>query len=145
MNTLDGGFWNEKLQLHLQFFWRKSFQWEKNNNGIWDNFITLIQGRADWGNSRLSFTHTLEELLVRYNILNFPDTFSYFFHNYDITRLGNVHPITFWKYTKHPIQVSLKISTCSFWFFFKISEIAAQLKKSRLNSSLEKCIFTKSL
>ena len=25
----------------------------------------------------------------------FPNTFSYFFHSYDITSLGNIHPITF--------------------------------------------------
>ena len=27
--------------------------------------------------------------------LQFPNTFSYFFDSYDITSLGNIHPITF--------------------------------------------------
>ena len=27
--------------------------------------------------------------------LHFPNTFSYLFHSYDITNLGNIHPITF--------------------------------------------------
>ena len=44
--------------------------------------------------------------------LHFPITFPYFFHGYHITSLGNIHPITFWKYTNHPVKVSLKISTC---------------------------------
>ena len=35
--------------------------------------------------------------------IHFPNTFSYLFHTYDITSLGNIHPITCWKYTKHPI------------------------------------------
>ena len=42
------------------------------------------------------------------------NTFSNFFHGYDITSLGNTDAIKFRKYTKHPIKVSLKISTCSF-------------------------------
>ena len=46
--------------------------------------------------------------------LHFPNTFSCFFHSYDITSLGNIHPITSWKYTKHTIKVSLKISVCYF-------------------------------
>ena len=47
--------------------------------------------------------------------LHFPNTFSYFFHAHGITSLGNIHAIiAFWKYTKHPIKVSLKISTCSY-------------------------------
>ena len=29
-------------------------------------------------------------------------TFSYLFHNHDVTSLENIHPITFRKYTKHP-------------------------------------------
>ena len=54
------------------------------------------------------FTHKFQENL------HFPNTYSYLFHSYDITSLGNIHLITFWKYTKHPIKVSLKISACSF-------------------------------
>ena len=27
--------------------------------------------------------------------LHYPNTFSYFFHSYNITSLGNIHPITF--------------------------------------------------
>ena len=27
--------------------------------------------------------------------LHFPNTFLYFFHGYDVTSLGNIHPITF--------------------------------------------------
>ena len=36
--------------------------------------------------------------------LHYPNTLSYFFISYDITSLGNIHPITFWKYSKHPIK-----------------------------------------
>ena len=42
--------------------------------------------------SRLLFTfiaHKLEEHL------NFPNTFSYLFHNYDVTSLQNIHSIRF--------------------------------------------------
>ena len=46
--------------------------------------------------------------------IHFPYTFSHFFHSYNITSLENICPITLWKYTKHPIRVLLKISTCSF-------------------------------
>ena len=31
------------------------------------------------------------------------NTSSYLFHNHDVTSLENIHPITFRKYTKHPI------------------------------------------
>ena len=31
------------------------------------------------------------------------NTFSHLFHNHDVTSLENIHPITFRKYTKHPI------------------------------------------
>ena len=45
--------------------------------------------------------------------LHFHNLFSYFFHSYNVMCLGNICRITFWKYTKHPIKQSLKISTCS--------------------------------
>ena len=48
---------------------------------------------------------------IRYNVnmtLHFPITFSYVFFNYDVTSLEDIHPITFRKYTKHPIKVILK-------------------------------------
>ena len=51
--------------------------------------------------------------------LHFSITFPYFFHGFHITSLGNIHPITFWKYTNHPIKVSLKISTCKHATFLK--------------------------
>ena len=46
--------------------------------------------------------------------LHFPNTFSYLFHNYDITNLKNIHPITFRKYAKHLVKVLFKKSGCSF-------------------------------
>ena len=46
--------------------------------------------------------------------LQFLTLFSYFFHNYNITNLKNINPIRFRKYTKFPIKVLLKKSTCSF-------------------------------
>ena len=36
------------------------------------------------------------------------NTFSYLFHNHDVTSLENIHPITFRKYTKHPISSTVK-------------------------------------
>ena len=51
--------------------------------------------------------------------LHFPNTFSYFLHSYDITSLGNIYPITFWKYTKHQIKVSLQIFNMLFKEYVK--------------------------
>ena len=39
-------------------------------------------------------THKLQKRL------NFSNTFSYLFDNYDITSLENIHSITFWNYAK---------------------------------------------
>ena len=62
-------------------------------------------------------THKLQEHLVRTGPSehsHFPNTFSYFFHSYDVMSLEKINPIAFWKYTKQPIKVLLKISTQSF-------------------------------
>ena len=42
-------------------------------------------------------THKLQEHLNLFSIhfLNFFNTFSYLFHNYDVTSLENIHSITF--------------------------------------------------
>ena len=42
-----------------------------------------------------SFAHKLQE--------DWEYTILYLFHNHDVTSLENIHPITFRKYTKHPI------------------------------------------
>ena len=81
-----------------------------------------IQGRAD--RSNLLDYHSLFYLQTTRTFgqvehLHFPNTFLYFFHSYDVTSLGNINPITYWKYTKHPMKVQLKISTCSFETFAK--------------------------
>ena len=62
----------------------------------------------DERNDDFLFTYITDELKEH---LLFPNTFSNFFHNYDVTTLEIIHPITFRKYTKHPIKVKI---TCSF-------------------------------
>ena len=51
--------------------------------------------------------------------LHFPNIFLYFSHSYDMTSLGNIHHITFWKYTKQAVKVSLKISNVNMEPFYK--------------------------
>ena len=51
--------------------------------------------------------------------LQFPNTFPYLFHNYDVTNLENVHPITFQMYKNSPIKVLLKINK---FFFITLSQ-----------------------
>ena len=56
--------------------------------------ILFHKYKEEWSEviSRLLFafvTHKLKECL------DFSDTFSYLFHNYDVTSLENAHPITF--------------------------------------------------
>ena len=46
--------------------------------------------------------------------LHFANTFSYFFHSYDITTLRNIHPITFIQVYKAPNQSVLKNMTMFF-------------------------------
>ena len=47
--------------------------------------------------SRLLFTFVTHKLREH---LNFSNTFSYLFHNCDVTSLENINSITFWKYAK---------------------------------------------
>ena len=63
-----------------------------------------------------SFAHKLQE--------DSEKTLSFLFHNHDITSLENIHPITFRKYTKHPIKYcQKKINMCEHaTFFIKLSE-----------------------
>ena len=48
-------------------------------------------------------TQKLQKHLV--GTINFPNTFLNFFHDYDVKTLEIIHPMTFRKYTKHPITV----------------------------------------
>ena len=52
-------------------------------------------------------TEVISRLLFTFIITNYNNVWS----GYDITSSGNLHPMTFWKYAKYPIKVSLKIST----------------------------------
>ena len=36
--------------------------------------------------------------------IHFLNTSSYFFYSHSLTSLENINPVTFWKYTKHPIM-----------------------------------------
>ena len=47
--------------------------------------------------SRLLFTFVTHKLQEH---LNFSNTFSYLFHNYDVTSLENIRSIRFWKYAR---------------------------------------------
>ena len=48
--------------------------------------------------SKLLFTSFANKLLEDWEY-----TISYLLHNHDVTSLHNIHPMTFRKYTKHPI------------------------------------------
>ena len=39
----------------------------------------------------------------------FPNKFPCILHSYNIMSTGNIHRITYWKYIKHPIKLSLKM------------------------------------
>ena len=56
--------------------------------------ISLHKSKEEWTEliSRLLFTFVTHELQEHFN---FSNTFSYLFHNYDITSLENIHSITF--------------------------------------------------
>ena len=64
--------------------------------------------------SKIELTEVISSVVTWSVHLHFPNTFLYLFHNYDITNLENIYPITFSKYAKDPIKVLLKRSTCSF-------------------------------
>ena len=63
--------------------------------------ILLSKSKEEWTEviSRLLstfVTHKLQEHLnFSIHFLNFFNTFSYLFHNYDVTSLENIHSITF--------------------------------------------------
>ena len=67
-------------------------KWFSNSN-------LLPKSKEEWIEliSRLLFTFVTHKLQEH---LNFSNTFSYLFHNYDVTSLENIHSITFWKYAK---------------------------------------------
>ena len=82
MKNLDMGFWSESY-VH---------KWFSNSN-------LLPESKEERTEviSRLLFIFVAHKLQKH---LNFSDTFSYLFHNYDVTSLENIHSITFWKYAK---------------------------------------------
>ena len=66
--------------------------------------ILLSKSKEDWTEviSRLLSTFAMfvtqklqEHLNFSIHFLNFFSIFSYLFHNYDVTSLENIHPITF--------------------------------------------------
>ena len=66
----------------------------KNLNGV---FWSEKQGEPTDVISIVLITFVAHKLQKH---LNFPNTFSYLFHNYDVTSLENIHSIPFWKYAK---------------------------------------------
>ena len=71
--------------------------------------ILLPKSKEEWTEviTRLLFTFVTPKLQEHLNFslhfmifLNFFNTFSYLFRNYDVTSLENIHLITFWKYAK---------------------------------------------
>ena len=88
--------------------------------------------------SRLTFTFLLTNYNNLWSDLHFPNTFSFFFVSYDITSLENIHPIAFWKYTKHPTNQSVvKITKCFLKNMYTLTYPRFPGKsKNRLNLSL---------
>ena len=82
MKNLDRVFWSES---HVN-------KWFSNSN-------LLPESKEERTEviSRLLFIFVAHKLQKH---LNFSDTFSYLFHNYDVTSLENIPSVTFWKYAK---------------------------------------------
>ena len=80
-------------------------------NGPIQNLLSKF--KEEWPEviSRLLFTFVTYKLQEYLNLCN---TFSYLFHNFDVTSSENIHSITFWKYAK-----SFNYKFCrSFWYSF---------------------------
>ena len=57
---------------------------------------------------------------IFWTFLNFFNTFSYLFHNYDVTSLENIHSITFWKYVKKLLKSQhVVLKACKHVTFYK--------------------------
>ena len=109
VENLDGGFWSYTYSLFKE---NHSLESKLIEYGI----ILLHKYKVEQTQVIFRLLFIFSSQIIRtfgqIEHLHFPNTFLYFFHN--ITSSGNIHPVTLWKYEKHPIKVSLKISTCSF-------------------------------